>query len=47
MKSISIFVNAYLCKFLNENIVWVENYGRKCKFQMADFWLGVVISVRL
>jgi len=32
----------YLCNFLNENIFWVENHGQKCKFKMADSWLGVV-----
>jgi len=32
---------------LGENIVWVEYYGQKCKFKMADSWLGVVILVKL
>jgi len=32
----------HLRNFLNENIFWVENYGQKCKFKMADPWLGVV-----
>ena len=39
--------NVYLCNFLNENIIWVENYGQKCKFKMAEFWLGMVIPVKL
>ena len=33
--------------FLNENSIWVENHGQKCKFKMVEFWLGVVILVKL
>jgi len=37
----------YMCSFLSENIMWVENYRWKCKATMADFWFGVVIWKKL